>query len=336
MVEELARRLVGPVDVFDDEDNRPLDRGEKRDERLEQSKLRAGRIAGLSVWLSVRELRKQLGELPTFATKTPNGCGAGFGTEEVSNRLDERQVRQGELGLTAATPEDFRVEPPRLAGELRREPGLPDARLAREDDKATLEPRRSQEGALEDRKLFLPANEDRRDNPFDHAGIVSGRRCAVDRVRLGCEAVELERSELGGELRGTETASTSELVCGRGHQLEQRVAGLGPLCRRRDPEGFEHVTAAGQRRRPETQQCIRTSGERGRDLAGDGEDLSPLFEREVGGDEGTAALARLDDDRRGAQARDDPVARRKLPRCRFDTGLVPRHDQGALGDFARE
>ena len=161
MVEQLARRFVGPVDIVDDDDDRPVDRGEKRHKGLEQSKLRAGRIAGLSVWLSVRELRKQLGELPTFATKTPNGCGAGFGTEEVSNRLDERQVRQGELGLTAATPENFRVEPPRLAGELRPEPGLPDARLAREDDKATLEPRRSQEGALEDRQLFLPSNQDR-------------------------------------------------------------------------------------------------------------------------------------------------------------------------------
>src|SRR6266568_7825072 len=229
MVEQLARRFVGPVDIFDDDDDRPVDRGEKRHKGLEQSKLRAGRIAGLSVRLSLREVREQLGELSTFRTKTPNRCGAGFGTEEVSDRLDERQVRQGELGLAAATPEDFRVEPARLAGELRRKPGLPDARLAREDDKATLEPRRSQEGALEDSKLFLPANQDRRDNPFDHAGIVSGRQCAVDPVRLGCEAVELERSELGGEIRGTETASTSELVCGRGHELEERVAGLGTL-----------------------------------------------------------------------------------------------------------
>ncbi len=74
----------------------------------------------------------------------------------------------------------------------------------------------------------------------------------------------------------------------------------------------------------------------GRDLPRHGEHLPPLVERKVGRDQRTAPLARLDDDRRRAEAGDDAVARREAPRRRRDARRVLRDDQACVGDAARE
>ena len=52
---------------------------------------------------------------------------------------------------------------------------------------------------------------------------------------------------------------------------------------------------------PSRRSAFVPARERARDLARDGEHLSPLLEREVGRDQRAAPLPRLDDDRRGAR-----------------------------------
>jgi hypothetical protein len=62
-----------------------------------------------------------------------------------------------------------------------------------------------------------------------------------------------------------------------------------------------------------------------RDLTGDGQYLAPFVEREVRGDEGAAALTRLDDDGRLGEPGDDAISRGEPP----GRGLDPRR---VLGD----
>ena len=103
-----------------------------------------------------------------------------------------------------------------------------------------------------------------------------------------------------------------------------------------EPEAGEHVGRARERRRAELQQVVRAGGERARDLARNGEHLSPLLQREIGGDQRAAALARLDHHDRGGEAGDDPVARREAPRSGLDARCVLGDDEAALGDSPRE
>ena len=103
-----------------------------------------------------------------------------------------------------------------------------------------------------------------------------------------------------------------------------------------DPERGEDVGGARQRRRTQLEQRVRPRRQRARDLAGNGEDLSALLEREVGRDQRAAALARLDDDGCRAEAGDDPVACREAPRSRLDARRVLGDDEAGGGDPARE
>ena len=68
----------------------------------------------------------------------------------------------------------------------------------------------------------------------------------------------------------------------------------------------------------------------------DSEDVTPLLEREVRGDERAAALAGLHDDRGGAQPRNDPVARREPPRRGLDPRLVLGDHEPAFRYAPRE
>ena len=108
---------------------------------------------------------------------------------------------------------------------------------------------------------------------------------------------------------------------------------------RSEPEQLEHVLRRRERRRAEPEEVVRARGERAGDLARNGEHLAPLLEREIGGDQRAAALARLDDDRRGAEPRDDPVPRREPPGRRLDAGRVLRDDEpgraNPRGELAR-
>ena len=80
------------------------------------------------------------------------------------------------------------------------------------------------------------------------------------------------------------------------------------------------------------EQRVGPGGQSGRDLARHGEHLASFLEREVGRDQRATSLAGLDDDRRGGQAGDDAVARRKTPRGGLDARCVLRHDEPALRD----
>src|SRR5439155_3712100 len=103
-----------------------------------------------------------------------------------------------------------------------------------------------------------------------------------------------------------------------------------------DAEANEHVGGSRERGGAEFEQGVRPRGETRADLTRNREDLSPLLEREVGGDERTAPLACLDDDGRAAEAGDDPVAGRKPPRRRLDARRVLGDEQPRGGDAPRE
>ena len=143
--------------------------------------------------------------------------------------------------------------------------------------------------------------------------------------------------ERGDHLADGESRLPHELVRSRRQEVEEWIA-CGQLIvdGRLDPERLEDVGRSGERRRAEPQECVRSCGQGGRDLARHREDLPPLLEREVGGDQRAASLTRLNDDRRRAETGDDPVAGREAPRCRFHTGLVLRDDQRTLADRLRK
>src|SRR4029078_8917898 len=101
-----------------------------------------------------------------------------------------------------------------------------------------------------------------------------------------------------------------------------------------EPQRLENVARRSQRRGSEMEQRIRSRRQCRRDLARDREHLSPLLARERRSDHRTASLTRLDDDRRGAETRDDAIASRETPRRGLDAGLVLRHDQRPLSDRA--
>ena len=106
---------------------------------------------------------------------------------------------------------------------------------------------------------------------------------------------------------------------------------------RLEAEGFENVRRARCRGRSDPQQRVRACAEGGCDLAGHREHLAPVLQREIGGDERTGPLARLDDDRRPREPRDDPVPGGEAPRGGLHAGLVLGHDEpSGRDDRARE
>ena len=99
--------------------------------------------------------------------------------------------------------------------------------------------------------------------------------------------------------RRRRTATTASSTLAAFAEPSRRLGAAGEL----DPERMEHVADAGDRRRAEPQERVRAARERRRDLARNGQDLPPLLEREVGGDQRAASLARLDDHGRAREAR---------------------------------
>ena len=89
-----------------------------------------------------------------------------------------------------------------------------------------------------------------------------------------------------------------------------------------DPERLEHVSHGRQGSGALAQQVVRARRETARDLPGDGEDVAPELEREIGRDQGTGPLARLHDHRRQREGGDDPVTSREPPGCRLDPGRI--------------
>src|SRR5438093_8719133 len=135
---------------------------------------------------------------------------------------------------------------------------------------------------------------------------------AVDAFAFRREARDFELGERSHHVAGEESARADELVRGGGKELEQRMRG-DLTFRQGDAERLEYIAWRRQRRRAEPEQSVRTCRERRRDLAGNGEDLSSLLDREVRRDQRATPLARFDDDRRRAETGGDPVARRASP-----------------------
>src|SRR5262249_58191673 len=112
VVEELARRRVRPVDVFDHEEEAALARRRRQqgDDRLEEPELRLSGVAPLRVLAARSELRKELGQL------LPRGAELGgdpfrvLAGEIVPDRLDDREVRERQLRLAAPARKDGAVE----------------------------------------------------------------------------------------------------------------------------------------------------------------------------------------------------------------------------------
>ena len=105
---------------------------------------------------------------------------------------------------------------------------------------------------------------------------------------------------------------------------------------RLEAERGEDVCRARERRRSQPQQRVRSGRKRRRDLSRDREDFASSLEREVGRDQGAAALAGLDDHGGRSEAGDDPVARREPPWRRLDPWRVFRDDKAPFADAARE
>ena len=145
------------------------------------------------------------------------------------------------------------------------------------------------------------------------------------------ELGERRRDDARGEARRRTSSSTAT-----GASATTARDGLEPRLERRrgcTGAGSTPTTAStssthGDRRRAEPQQRVRAAREQRRDLAGHGEHLAALVEREVGGDQRAAPLARLDDDGRVAEPGDDPVARREPPRRRLDARRDTRRRSG--------
>ena len=110
--------------------------------------------------------------------------------------------------------------------------------------------------------------------------------------------------------------------------------GSGAAAARRQAEHGEGVAETRDGQRTQTEQVIRAARERRGDLARDRKHLAALVEREIGGDQRTAALARLDDERRLRQSGHDSVARRESPGRRLDTRRVLGDDQPAAATWA--
>ena len=91
------------------------------------------------------------------------------GRKVVADRLDEREIRQRELGFAAASPEHGTSELARARRELGRESRLTHARVAGDRHKAALTPVSSQQRVLEHGELFVTADEDRTEDALDHA-----------------------------------------------------------------------------------------------------------------------------------------------------------------------
>jgi hypothetical protein len=125
------------------------------------------------VWSAVPELRKQLAQLRShLAEVRAHECEVLL-IEVVADRFDERQVGKRELDLRAAPPQDVAAQLARAPGELGRQPGLADARLAGYENEASVAPIGGEERVLELREFLLPTDEYGRGDALEHQAIVA-------------------------------------------------------------------------------------------------------------------------------------------------------------------
>ena len=181
VVEQLPSRVIGPMNVLDHEQQRRVP------------------AAGIASSATIASNRRSFAcpESPDCSGPTPSAsCGKSCessrrggpealraiasmsaSVEVVADRLDERQVRQRELGLAATAGEHRRSEPSRLADQLIGKPGLADPRFPGDDDEPAAAPPRLQQRVLERGKRLLPTNQDWGDDGAGHGlNSLSGRR----------------------------------------------------------------------------------------------------------------------------------------------------------------
>ena len=154
------------MNVLDHQQEAPLGCGDRqeRNDRLEEAQLRLSGVVR-RVGATGAELREELRELRAGGPEALRERLGVLSGQVVADRLHERQVRQGELRLAADPAQHDGPEAPGLICELIREPRLPDAGLAREDDHPALPPPGFEEVVLERGKLLVPPHED--GAPFD-------------------------------------------------------------------------------------------------------------------------------------------------------------------------
>jgi hypothetical protein len=185
--QELERRAVGPLQVVDHEDHRPVG-GELVEQAAKQAE-QAGlgqRLAGCGQ--AVRAGRQRVGAQLGQQTRELGAVGAHEVVErlrpqlahQAAQRAGDRRVRQlaGAEGHAVAA-QHVRPRRGRQALQLAQQTRLADARLARYEHGCRIAGRRALEGAAERRQLVGAADElPARDAPC-HMAIISGRRRRV-------------------------------------------------------------------------------------------------------------------------------------------------------------
>jgi hypothetical protein len=187
VVQQVAGRAVRPVDVVEHEEQRPLPRPvlEQRDDRLEHPQLGVRGVGGGRTRGTVSELREELRQLGGRRAERGPHLARVVLVEVVPDRLDERQVRERELRLGAASPQNGAAELPCASRELVREPGLADPRLAGDEHEPPVAAVGGKKRVLELRELLPAADEDGRANALQHLPILaSGPTGGESRYRL--------------------------------------------------------------------------------------------------------------------------------------------------------
>ena len=124
---------------------------QQRDHRFEQAELLLRALDVLRRRVAGIELREELADLPPRRPEARAHRGDVGAGQEVADRLEQRQVRQGKIRFRAASRKHFGPDRSRAVLQFRREPRLPEAGVAGQRDDAALPSVRSKEGVLEDR-----------------------------------------------------------------------------------------------------------------------------------------------------------------------------------------
>ena len=172
--EQEQRRRVGPVEVVEDEDERPRPSG-AREERREGIKQPKARLLGVErrrhgeIGKPIANLRNDLGDVRR------GGAEDGLEPHTVAlldvgaDDLRPGPVRRCALALPRASPEDLGSPCPRVGGQSIGELALPDPGLAGHEAHAATACHRALEPGAQRGELRLAADE-------DPAGRLAGRR----------------------------------------------------------------------------------------------------------------------------------------------------------------
>ena len=175
------------MQVLDDEEQPVLLGGqaEERQDRLEepQPAVRRPRLSGSGAILC--ELGEDLRQLADMHAQPPPRPGRLGARKVVSDRLQERQVGEGQVRFRAGALHDRGTDLLGLRGELAAEPALAHPRVARQDHHRTFSTAGGQQGVLEGRQLLFSADQDAADRPDDHgaANLTGGRRAGSPACR---------------------------------------------------------------------------------------------------------------------------------------------------------